>query len=224
MTSRMLSLAALAVAAAVPAHEANAKAGDVQVKLLATLVAPDGRIKEVAIDHIGLPAGTQARANDNVVPTLAVEYFLSDNLSMETIAGVTQHDADGRGAMAGAELVADVRIVPATLTLKYHFGRDGGVRPYVGAGPSYFIFIDEKPGAAAAALGATRQKMNDKVGVALQAGVDVPVNDKGLSVTLDAKRYFMRPTARWFAGGAEVLRTRHQLDPWVISAGVGFRF
>lgn len=223
MTSRILSIATLAAAAAMPISQASAKAGDVQVKLLATLVAPDGKIKAVEIDEIGLPAGTQARANDNVIPTLAVEYFLADNVSVETIAGVTQHDADGRGPLAGAELVSNVKIVPATVTLKYHFGQDGGIRPYVGAGPSYFIFIDEQPGEALRSS-VTRQKIDDKVGLALQAGVDVPVNDKGLSVTIDAKRYFMRPTAHWFAGSAEVLRTRHQLDPWVVSAGIGFRF
>jgi len=178
----------------------------------------------VKIDRIGLPAGTQTKADDNMVPTIAVEYFVADNLSLETIAGVTQHDVDGRGALAGAGLVSDAKIVPATLTLKYHFGKDGGVQPYVGAGPSYFIFIDEKPGATAVALGATRQKMNDTFGVALQAGIDVPVNAKGLAVTIDAKRYFLRPTARWFAGTTEVLRTKHRLDPWVLSAGVAFRF
>ena len=223
MKKQTLSLAALAVALALPG-QAFAKAGDVQVKLLGTLVAPDGKIKDVKIDRIGLPAGTQTKADDNMVPTLAVEYFVADNISLETIAGVTQHDVDGRGALAGAGLVSDAKIVPATLTLKYHFGKDGGVQPYIGAGPSYFIFIDEKPGATAMALGATRQKMNDTFGVALQAGMDVPVNDKGLAVTFDAKRYFLRPTARWFAGTTEVLRTKHRLDPWVLSAGVAFRF
>lgn len=223
MKKQTLSLAALAVALALPG-QAFAKSGDVQVKLLGTLVAPDGKIKDAKIDRIGLPAGTQTKADDNMVPTIAVEYFVADNISLETIAGVTQHDVDGRGALAGAGLVSDAKIVPATLTLKYHFGKDGGVQPYIGAGPSYFIFIDEKPGATAVALGATRQKMNDTFGVALQAGIDVPVNDKGLAVTFDAKRYFLRPTARWFAGTTEVLRTKHRLDPWVLSAGVAFRF
>lgn len=223
MKKQTLSLAALAVALALPG-QAFAKAGDVQVKLLGTLVAPDGKIKDVKIDRIGLPAGTQTKADDNMVPTIAVEYFVADNISLETIAGVTQHDVDGRGALAGAGLVSDAKIVPATLTLKYHFGKDGGVQPYIGAGPSYFIFIDEKPGATAVALGATRQKMNDTFGVALQAGIDVPVNAKGLAVTFDAKRYFLRPTARWFAGTTEVLCTKHRLDPWVLSAGVAFRF
>ncbi len=204
--------------------QAAAKAGDIQVKLLGTYVAPDGKIKDVKLDLIGLPAGTQTKADDNVVPTVAIEYFVADNISLETIAGVTQHDVVGRGGLAGAGLVSNANIVPATLTVKYHFGKDGGIQPYVGAGPSYFIFIDEKPGATAKALGATRQKMGNSLGFALQAGIDIPVNQNGLAVTVDAKRYFMRSTARWFAGPTEVLRTRHQLDPWVISAGVAYRF
>lgn len=223
MKTQYLSLAVLAVALAVPG-QAAAKSGDVQFKLLATYVAPDGKIKDVKLDAIGLPAGTQTRADDNVVPTVAVEYFVADNISVETIAGVTQHDVVGSGALAGAGLVSNANIVPATLTLKYHFGQDGGVRPYIGAGPSYFIFIDEKPGATAVALGATRQKMDDTLGFALQAGVDIPVNQNGLAVTIDAKRYFMRSTAHWYAGPTGVLRTKHRLDPWVISAGVAYRF
>lgn len=223
MKIRTLPLIALAATLAFPG-QAAAKQGDIQVKLLATYVAPDGKITDIKKDLIGLPAGTQTKADDNVVPTIAVEYFVADAVSIETIAGVTQHDVVGRGPLAGAGLVSNAKIVPATLTLKYHFGADGGIQPYVGAGPTYFIFIDEKPGAAAAALGATRQKMNDKLGVALQAGIDVPLNEKGLALSLDAKRYFVRPTAHWYAGTTEVLATRHRLDPWVISAGVAFRF
>jgi len=218
-----LSLAALSALALLPG-QAAAKTGDVRVKLLATLVAPDGKIRDVKTDLIGLPTGSQAKADDNVTPTIAIEYFVADHVSLETIAGVTQHDVDGRGALAGAELVSNAKIVPATLTVKYHFGEDGGVQPYIGAGPSYFIFIDEKPGAATRALGATRQKMGDKFGAAVQAGIDIPVNDRGLSLSFDAKRYILRPTAHWYAGTTEVLTTKHRLDPWVISAGVGFRF
>lgn len=223
MKKDYLSLLALATMAAVPG-QAAAKAGDVQFKIFATYVAPDGKITDVKTDRIGLPAGTQAKADDNVTPTVAIEYFVSDAVSVETIAGVTQHDVDGRGALEGATLVSNAKIVPATLTLKYHFGKDGGIRPYIGAGPSYFIFIDEKPGATTRGLGATRQKMGDKLGVALQAGIDIPVNDKGLALSFDAKRYFLRPTATWYAGTTPVLKTRHTLDPWVISAGVAFRF
>jgi outer membrane protein len=224
MKTATLSLAAVAAALAV-SGQAYAKAGDINAKLLVTLVAPDGKIKSMT-DGIGLPAGSQAKADDNVVPTVAIEYYVTDAVSIETIAGVTQHDVDGRGPVPvnGAQLVSNANIVPATLTIKYHLGAEGGIRPYVGVGPSYFIFIDEKVGAGAASLGATRVKINDKVGAALQAGIDVPVGENGLSVTLDAKRYFMRPTAQFYAGQTEALKTRHKLDPWVVSAGIGFRF
>lgn len=223
MKKQHLSLIALAAAAAIPG-QAAAKAGDVQFKIFVTYVAPDGKISDVKLDRIGLPAGTQTKADDNVTPTVAIEYYVANHISLETIAGVTQHDVNGRGALSGATLVSNAKIVPATLTLKYHFGKEGGIQPYVGAGPSYFIFIDEKPGATTRSLGATRQKMGDKFGAALQAGVDIPVNDKGLALSFDAKRYFLRPTATWYAGTTEVLKTRHRLDPWVISAGVAFRF
>ena len=67
--------------------------------------------------------------------------------------------------------------------------------------------------------------MNDHFGFAVQAGVDIPVNSSGLSLSLDAKRYFLRTSAHWFnAAGTEVLATRHRIDPWVLSAGLAFRF
>lgn len=216
------TVAALALAASPASAQ---EAGDIQLKLFATAVLPDGKITEVVNDGLGLPAGTQTAADDNYVPTIAAEYFVSPNFSLETICCVTQHDVDGRGALAGAGLVSNANIIPATLTAKYHFGEAGGIRPYVGAGPTYFIFIDEKPGATARTLGATSQRLNDHFGVALQAGVDIPVNDSGMSLSFDAKRYFLRTTARWFnAAGTEVLETRHRLDPWVLSAGIAFRF
>ena len=220
-----LSLAALVVALAAPG-QAAAKAGDVQLKVFATYVAPDGKISDVKTDLIGLPAGTQAKADDNVTPTVAIEYFVTGAVSLETIAGVTQHDVNGRGALNGATLVSDAKIVPATLTLKYHFGAEGGVRPYVGAGPSYFIFIDEKPGAfMKSAFGASKLKINDSLGVALQAGVDVPINKSGMSLSLDAKKYFLSADATWRdASGGLLLKTKQNIDPWVLSAGISYRF
>lgn len=230
MTHFRLSVAAVAVAAAAiglaaPAAAQDNTPGSIQVKLLGTAVLPDGKISDVLVDRIGLPAGTQTAADDNVVPTIAIEYFVAPNISLETICCVTQHDVDGRGALAGAGLVSNATIIPATLTVKYHFGEAGGIQPYVGAGPTYFLFIDDEPGATAQALGATRQQMNDHFGVALQAGIDIPVNDSGLAISVDAKRYFLSTTAHWFnAAGTEVLATRHRIDPWLLSAGIAYRF
>lgn len=197
--------------------------GKLQVKVLGSAVLPDGKIKSVNTDLVGLPAGTQTKANDNVVPTIAIEYFFTPNVSVETICCMTQHDVDGTSGLPGAELVSNAKLIPATATLKYHLDA-GPIRPYVGAGVTYFLFVADKPGAAAVALGVDDFKMDDSFGGVVQAGVDIPVNDKGMSISLDAKRYFVSTDAHWYVAGTEVIGTTHKLDPWVLSAGVGFRF
>lgn len=225
----MTAAAAFAAALAFPATtHASEPAGRWQVRLLGSAVLPDGEIDKVKFASpaiaAALPADADTRADDNLVPTVAIEYFFAPNVSLETICCVTQHDVDGKGALAGAGLVSNAKIVPATFTAKYHFNA-GGIKPYVGAGPTVFIFIDEKAGDTARALGATRNKLRDSFGVALQAGVDVPINDSGLSLSVDAKRYFLKTTAKWYdSAGTKVLETKHNLDPWILSAGLGWRF
>lgn len=218
--------AAVALAAMMIATPALAGStdGKLQIKVLGTGVLPDGKITDVLINP-GLPVGTNTKANDNWVPTLAIEYFVAPQVSIETICCLTQHDVDGTGPVAGAELVADAKILPATVTVKYHF-TESGVRPYIGAGPTWFLFIDEKPGAASVALfNATRQKLDNRFGVVAQAGIDIPLGDQGFGISFDAKKYFLRTTAHWYnAAGTEVLSTKHKLDPWVVSGGVSYRF
>lgn len=218
---------ALSAGFAMPAHAQDndrQNEGPLQIKLLGTAVLTDGAITEVSTDAIGLPADLQTEANDNVVPTIAIEYFFTDNISLETICCVTQHDVDGVTGLPGAELVADARLIPATFTLKYHFTTDGGIKPYVGAGPAYFIWFDEDPGSTTVGLGVDEFDLSDELGFALQAGVDVPLGDNGLGLSLDAKRYFIDTDATWSVGGTPVIETTHKLDPWVLSAGLSYRF
>ncbi|MFN2099669.1 OmpW/AlkL family protein [Altererythrobacter sp. MF3-039] len=217
-TATVTAIAALATPAA--AQDNN---GPIQVKLLGTGVLPDGKISAVRTDIVGLPADTQTEANDNYVPTIAIEYFVAENFSIETICCLTQHDVDAISGLPGAELVSNAKLIPATVTLKYHFDL-GGVKPYVGAGPAYFLWISDKPGAATLPLGVTDTDLSDELGLALQAGIDVPLGDKGFGISFDAKRYFIGTTARWFAGDTLAIETKHKLDPWVLSAGVSYRF
>jgi len=217
--------AALAAATMIanPAYAGNAE-GKLQIKVMATGVLPDGKVTAVNKNLVGLPATTQTTANDNVVPTLAVEYYVSPAISVETICCFTQHHVTGAGPIAGADVAQHVLILPATVTLKYHLDA-GPIKPYVGVGPSVFFYFDEKPGATAIALGASKLKMDNKFGVAVQAGFDIPVNDTGMGISLDAKKYFMKTTTHFYtAAGVEALSTDHKLDPWVISGGVYFSF
>jgi len=208
--------------AAAPAHAQDSD-GKVQVKLLGSYVIPDGKITAVNEDIVGLPDTLQTEANENFVPTLAVEYFVSPNFSVETICCMTQHDVDAVSGLPNAELVSDAKLIPATLTAKYHLDA-GAVKPYVGAGATYFWWVDVEPGADTIPLGVTRTTLSDELGLVLQAGADIAIGDQGLGLTVDAKRYFVDTTARWYAGDTLAIETEHKLDPWVLSAGVSYRF
>lgn len=221
-TRYLLACAAIALPFATPA--AAQEAGDIQIKGFVTGVLPDGAITEVENDLIGLPADSQTEASDSVVPTVAIEYFVSPSFSLETICCVTPHDVTGAGALEGAELIDDAIILPASLTAKYHFNLGGGIKPYLGAGATYFMIFSEDVGADAAALGATDVDLSDEFGFLLQGGVDIALNDRGLGLSLDAKRYFVGTTATFSAGQTVALQSEHDLDPWVLSAGLAYRF
>ncbi|MEO1170201.1 MAG: OmpW family outer membrane protein [Pseudomonadota bacterium] len=216
------ALAATTVMVSTPA--AAQQAGDIQLRVFATGVLPSGDINEVERDDFGLPAGSQTRVTDSIVPTVAAEYFISDSFSIETICCITPHDVEGTNALAGVELIDDAIVLPATVTAKVHFPIGDTVRPYLGAGPALFFIFSENVGTGAAALGIDDVGLSSEFGVALQAGADFNLNDNGLVLGLDVKRYFVGTTATFSAGGTELIRTDHDLDPWVVSAGLGFRF
>lgn len=224
------ALAALTVAA--PAHAGNAE-GKLQVKLLATAVLPDGKVVGAPkVDPLGLVPGAVGgtRANDNVVPTIAVEYFFTPNISVETICCVTGHHVSvAGGALDGAVALDNVQIIPATLTAKYHMPL-GAIKPYVGVGPTLFIMLNNRPSDAVKAAVAsgydvniTRSKLSSELGVAVQAGADIALGN-GYSMSLDAKKYWVRTDATFYTATGVGLQTRHKLDPWVLSAGVAYRF
>ncbi len=219
------SLAAAAAAVAMLASPAFAGSanGKIQIKVLGTAVLPDGKITSKPVDIIPLPATTQTAASDNYVPTVAVEYFVSPNFSIETICCLTEHHVTATTGLPGAELVSHAKLIPATVTAKLHFPL-GPLKPYVGAGGTYFLWVDSKPGAATIPLGVTRTTLSNKVGAVVQAGVDIPLGSNGMGLSFDAKKYFVSTTARWYAGNTLAIQTEHKLDPWVLSAGVSFRF
>lgn len=224
MKKCLISAACLATLAIAAPAFAGGTDGKIQIKAFATGVLPDGKITSVKTDGIGLPAGSQTRASDSVVPTVAVEYFLNPSFSVETICCITPHDVTGRGGLNGAKLIRNAIILPATITAKYHLETGSAIKPYIGAGPAHFFIFSEGVDSSAAALGATSVNLSNDWGVALQAGVDVKLNERGFGLSIDAKRYFVDTTATFRAGNTTALQTRHTLDPWVVSAGLAYRF
>lgn len=231
LSATVSSAIALAAFAAPVAAHAGSPDGHWQIKLLGTAVLPDGKIKSVLSVNTATTLGAtvstianpQTVVSDNGVPTLAAEYFFTPGISVETICCVTKHHVNGVGALAGTNLINDVYIVPATVTVKLH-AQLGPIRPYVGAGPALFLQLHSKPGVTSTALGVTRTKLSSDVGVAFQVGCDIPLGKSGFGLTLDAKTYLMTTNAHFYQGTTEALATHHTLNPLLLSAGVSYRF
>ena len=208
-----------ALACAVGAQPATAKEGDLLVRARAIIVAPTESSGPVT------PAfpGSEIGVSDSVMPEVDFTYMLTDHVGAELILATTKHDAQGRGTLSGVDELASTWVLPPTLTLQYHFAPEAKVRPYVGAGVNYTIFYSTKASPALeAAIGATSVKMDDSFGYAVQAGVDIDLNEK-VFLNLDVKYIDMDTTAR-LRTGAATNTARISIDPIVAGVGVGFRF
>lgn len=216
MRSLLLGAAVLMVTG----ETAMAAQGDWLVRLRGIVVAPTENTSGVMPD---LTAGS-VEVDNAIVPELDFTYFLTDNVAAELILATSPHDLNGTGAIEPLGEVADVMVLPPTLTLQYHFMPDGAISPYLGVGVNYTIFYSEdaSDSLVTALGGATDVDVDDSFGVAFQAGVDIPVNDRWF-LNADIK-YIQIDTDATLTTGDTVRTVEVDLDPIVAGVGVGFRF
>jgi outer membrane protein len=216
-TVRLLAaaLAAATAAQTLPAA-AGSESGNVMVRVLGTVVAPDSSAS--VSGPAGPIAGADAEASTEVIPAATISYFLNKNIALELFCCFSKHEVDGKGAISGLGEVADTWIFPPAVTLQYHFDGLGAFKPYVGAGFQYIYAFDE--GVGDNALGATKVKVDDAFGLTLQAGIDISVGG-GWYLNADVKKTWIEHDVTWVGTG---ISADLELDPWIISAGVGYRF
>lgn len=204
--TRKITIAA-ALCACCLMHSTAAKAGfdahDWQLRLRGISVSPQE-------SSSGTIPG-EATADGAFVPEMDISYFLNDNFSFELILATSKHDMGWR---PGALNLGSVWVLPPTLTAQYHFMPEQKFSPYAGAGINYTIFYNEDPGAFASV------KYDNSFGYALQLGADYKL-DIHWMLNLDVKKIFLNTDVS-VNGGA--VRADVDLDPWVIGAGVGYRF
>lgn len=214
MTTRFAAatIAAVALAGGAQAQDFQPKAkGGIVLNVRVTDVAPQG--DDPITTLAGAPTGLNAKASYDVMPTIGLTYFFTDNIAVEAIAGTTQHTVRAKGGSTNVK-IKDTWVLPPVVTLQYHFAPKAKVSPYVGVGVNYMLFYggDDKNG--------FDLKIDDGFGAALQAGLDVATHDRW-TVNLDVKKVFFETDAVDRTNG---VRTKVTLDPWVASAGVGYRF
>jgi outer membrane protein len=215
MNKKLLAVA-LVLLAATPAA---AEQGDWLVRLRGVIVAPNDDSSAVMPTF---PTGSVS-VDEAIVPELDFTYFLTNNIGAELILATSKHDISGEGALAGLGEIADTWVLPPTLTLQYHFLPNERVRPYIGAGVNYTIFYSEDARTALVdAIGPTTVDLDDSVGFAVQAGVDIDITER-FFFNADIKYVDMDTTATLNTGGL-INTVDVDINPIIAGVGFGMRF
>lgn len=165
-------------------------------------------VNVASVDNNGTSTASLA-VKDKTIPEVDVTYFFNKNVAAELILTVPQEMTVSAGGNVGT-----FKALPPTLTLQYHFTQFNGYKPYVGAGVNYTKISHQNIGTNGS-LGLS----DHSTGLALQAGVDVPLN-KQVSLNFDIKKVQIKTDVYSGTTNTGTLK----LDPTLIGVGVGYRF
>lgn len=191
------------------AQGVDKSAGDWLIRGRVVAVVPD---ESSTIDVIG----GSAAVDEAYMPEVDFSYFFTDNVAAELVLTSTNHDVTAEGTALGDVDLGDVWLLPPVLALQYHFAPKATVSPYLGAGVNLTLFYGEDaPGGTV-----TDIDYDTSFGPALQAGVDIQIND-GWMLNLDLKKVWLNTDVS-LNGGA--ITADVDIDPWIFGIGFGTRF
>lgn len=211
-----------------------------QIRVRAIVVAPNASARWYdTTNALGRGAGAAipgagAKVSTSVMPEIDISYFFTKNIAVEAICCVSPHTVKGTGTLAGLN-VGRTWAFPPTLLLQYHFVELGALQPYVGIGVNYTHYFGTREGNGPTAdlLGVggtdrvTALKIKDSWGLALQAGFDYMI-DRHWGINVDVKKIWMQPNATGVVtnslAGPVPVSAKVKIDPWIVGAGVTYRF
>lgn len=186
--------------------------GDWLLRVGVTQVRPN-----VSSDTTPLVAGGEVDVKNGTSLSINLGYMLTPNVALDILgAWPFKHDIIGAGTLSGAGTVAEVKQLPPTVGLQYHFSPKASVRPYVGAGINYttFFSIHEK-----GVLTGDQLKLSSSWGLAAQAGVDFDINKKWFA-NVDVRYVAIKTEAESATTGKFDVK----LNPWVVGISLGTTF
>lgn len=220
-----LAAAAVAVGFAQPAAAGDYN-GNFMVRLQGTYVDTQDHLKSLDTSTGAdlKKAGFDASVSNEWIPTATLTYFLTKNIGVELFCCFSKHGVDLQSpipALSGR--VADAWIFPPALTLQYHFDGLGPFKPYVGAGAQYIHYFNT--GTGSNTLQSTGVSFSDSFGPTLQVGFDYAIGG-GWYLNADVKKSWLSTTATWHnsAVTASDIKAKVDVDPLIVSVGVGYRF
>lgn len=198
-------LTAAVAAAALSAPMAMAyEAGDIILRAGLAHVNPNDDARGT-LDTLNAEVGSETQLG------LTGVYMLNENVGVELLAA-TPFTHTIKNSATGAKL-GDTKQLPPTLSVQYYpMGAGSKVQPYVGAGINYTVFFSEDSD-----LGDL--KLENSVGLSVQAGIDYQINDKFL---VNAAVWYIDIDTDAKLGSTDIGGV--DIDPWVYMVGLGYKF
>ena len=193
------------------------EAGELHMRVRATGVVP---MENATIETIG---GNVAVSN-NLIPEVDFTYYFTKNIAAELILGTSKHEVVAVNTALGNLDLGRVMLLPPTLNLQYHFYPTKNLKPYIGAGLNYTIFYDQGQGKGRNAA-VTSVAYDNNLGYSFQLGFDYKINDK-LYWNVDVKKLYLNTDVEVGAAlpsGQVYVPAEVDLNPWLISTGIGFK-
>ncbi|GAC1428721.1 MAG: hypothetical protein NVSMB68_00800 [Thermoanaerobaculia bacterium] len=151
-----------------------------------------------------------------------VNVFFGRSVSFAIDASEVRPDA--RFGFAGATLnQGDIKMIPITGVLQYHFAPKGFVDPYIGAGGAYVIFDNLRNFSDAGRVGVRQINFKDDVGLALNAGAGFNFSPH-VGITGDVKYVPVKSSATAVFATGPNQSQRIKINPVIASAGLTFHF
>jgi outer membrane protein W/outer membrane protein OmpA-like peptidoglycan-associated protein len=221
MSSRILIPLAVAAALAAPVA-AHAEKGDWLFRVGMSQINPDSENLVLFEDSTTGEKDTLVVDSD-LSPTFNVSYFFTDNLSTELLAAWPfTHGIDVKSTEAETARVANVDVLPPTLSLNWHFNVDGTWRPYVGLGVNYTLFSGEE---TRGDLAGTSLKLDDSIGAAGQVGIDIGAPDSNWFWNLNVRYIDISTDAELsIPDEGTVDLGSVDINPMVYGVHVGYKF
>ncbi|WP_237055611.1 OmpW/AlkL family protein [Microbulbifer sediminum] len=222
---------------------ADNRQGDFIVRAGVGATIPDDESEELRLNGVKLP-GSRVLVADGYAATFTGTWVFVDHWGLGLLLATPfEHDLDVRGLpdeeglSIGTVPLGDIKHLPPTLTVQWFpVCVESRVQPYVGFGVNYTTFMDEDVTRIANTyfkrrLGATAEsdlELDDSWGLAGEVGVDVQFGPDSrwlfnaavwyLDIDSDAEIRF--PTDN----GVSRIKTEVEIDPFVYSLGIGYRF
>ena len=156
--------------------------------------------------------------------TLEAGYFVTPNVTIALSSGVPPIEhlkATGftHEPLYGTNLLGSTRGGAVMFLLQYHLTQFGALQPYAGIGPGYVLNLGNISDGIL-----TNFSFDQNFVLALQAGTDWMLTPNW-GVFVDGKKLFFSTNSQGFAFPGNVPeRTHVTIDPWVVTAGITFKY